>query len=1132
MTEAAIIDAVQRESALDISRSFCVQAPAGSGKTELLTQRLLKLLLVSDRPEDILAFTFTRKAAFEMRQRLLFSLRQENPDKLTELTNKLARQVLERDTAMQWHLLENPQRLQISTIDSFNVAICAQLPVVSGLGSRVEIVEDARLLYQDAIASLFKRLEGEDDSVTQALAVLLQHLDNNLGRAQELLSHLLQKRDQWLLHILRMQHRGNMQQELGKNLQLTVSEALQDAAEQLEPYTSELMALLQFAAENLQRDGNDSLSRFSFSADLPASSPEHCLAWQAIASFLLTNEGSLRKAKGITVKNGFPAKGSGKTSTEKQLFEERKSQFASLLDKLAEYPEIVAALQAILIMPALDYQQDEWQILESLSTVLLELVKELNISLQQQSQADYIHLSASALDALGHEESISDLALRMDYRIKHILVDEFQDTSQQQIELLKRLTRGWEKDDGRTLFIVGDGMQSCYGFRNADVGLFLRARDKGIGPVSLEKLQLQMNFRSHSGLVQEINHIFSASFPARDNISRGAVSYSASQAVRQADTAGLQLTYFIQSAEDKVTREQCAATEAETILQHIKQLPADSDCSVAILVRSRNYLQAIIPALRAAGVAWNAAGIDSLGSFAVIKDLLSLLQSLLNLADITALFALLRSPFVGLQLQDIHCLKMHADARELSLWEILQSYEETPGLSSDAQQRLQRCIPVLTEARQQRGWGPLRDWLENTWRLLGGPACLGRDYELLYVERFLALLEKEADGHEITDIHHLKKLCQETYLGSSHDKNTPLQIMTIHNAKGLEFDYVFIPGLDRTPPPDKKNLFLWQELASESSESRLILAPLNARGEEDNATYQYLANEASQRRELESTRLLYIAVTRAREKAFLYARLTRDEKNLFRAPPRSSLLGRIWPAISNNIQEEDCIVLSMGGNSQTPTDQSQGNFIQRLSNTWQMPEPETPAQAEIVEYSDHESYQHILDRKIGEIIHHCLLLKVEKNTDVLQSDLLPKYKRLWTRVLGPCCSDQNTLDKALARVIDNLQACMTHEKAAWLFDPSHTQSACELSLSDYRQGWRKEHVIDRTFVADDIRWIIDYKSSAPAAGQSLEQFVSQQAQRYSPQLKRYAGLFRDLENSEIKTALFFTSLPYWHEIEL
>ena len=312
MTEAAIIDAAQRESALDISRSFCVQAPAGSGKTELLTQRLLKLLLVSDRPEDILAFTFTRKAAFEMRQRLLFSLRQENPDKLTELTNKLARQVLERDTAMQWHLLENPQRLQISTIDSFNVAICAQLPVVSGLGSRVEIVEDARLLYQDAIASLFKRLEGEDDSVTQALAVLLQHLDNNLGRAQELLSHLLQKRDQWLLHILRMQHRGNMQQELGKNLQLTVSEALQDAAEQLEPYTSELMALLQFAAENLQRDGNDSLSRFSFSADLPASSPEHCLAWQAIASFLLTNEGSLRKAKGITVKNGFPAKGSGK----------------------------------------------------------------------------------------------------------------------------------------------------------------------------------------------------------------------------------------------------------------------------------------------------------------------------------------------------------------------------------------------------------------------------------------------------------------------------------------------------------------------------------------------------------------------------------------------------------------------------------------------------------------------------------------------------------------------------------------------------------------------------------------------------------------------------------------------------
>lgn len=134
MNDHSLIDQNERQQALDTSQSFCVQAPAGSGKTELLIQRFLKLLIKSEQPEDILAFTFTRKAAFEMRQRLLISLRQENTDKLTALTKELVKQVLARNLKCEWHLLENPQRLQIKTIDAFNASICAQLPIVSGLG--------------------------------------------------------------------------------------------------------------------------------------------------------------------------------------------------------------------------------------------------------------------------------------------------------------------------------------------------------------------------------------------------------------------------------------------------------------------------------------------------------------------------------------------------------------------------------------------------------------------------------------------------------------------------------------------------------------------------------------------------------------------------------------------------------------------------------------------------------------------------------------------------------------------------------------------------------------------------------------------------------------------------------------
>src|SRR5690606_390298 len=137
--------------------------------------------------------------------------------------------------------------------------------------------------------------------------------------------------------------------------------------------------------------------------------------------------------------------------------------------------------------------------------------------------------SLAALRALGGEGEPTDLALRLDYRIRHILVDEFQDTSSMQFHLIEKLVAGWEPGDGRTLFIVGDGMQSCYGFRNANVGLFLRARDQGIGPVRLQALKLRVNFRSDSSVVNWVNAVFSAAFPPVDDIARGGVCYSASE---------------------------------------------------------------------------------------------------------------------------------------------------------------------------------------------------------------------------------------------------------------------------------------------------------------------------------------------------------------------------------------------------------------------------------------------------------------------------------------------------------------------------------------------------------------------------------------------------------------------------
>ena len=135
-----ITDQEARREALNIKASHIVQAPAGSGKTELLIQRFLKLLGHVEKPERILAMTFTRKAAGEMKKRVLDALklaRNATPPKEAheKTTWEIARQALHHSEKQEWRILDNPQRLKIQTIDSFCASLVKQTPLLSGMGS-------------------------------------------------------------------------------------------------------------------------------------------------------------------------------------------------------------------------------------------------------------------------------------------------------------------------------------------------------------------------------------------------------------------------------------------------------------------------------------------------------------------------------------------------------------------------------------------------------------------------------------------------------------------------------------------------------------------------------------------------------------------------------------------------------------------------------------------------------------------------------------------------------------------------------------------------------------------------------------------------------------------------------------
>src|SRR5690606_2558755 len=120
------------------------------------------------------------------------------------------------------------------------------------------------------------------------------------------------------------------------------------------------------------------------------------------------------------------------------------------------------------------YTDDQQAVLRLLSEVLWLAAAQLNLRFTEVAEVDFTEISQRALQALGHADEPTDLLLALDTTVRHILVVEFQDTSQSQIDLLERLTSGWQADDGRTLFLVGDPMQSIYRFRKADVGCFLK----------------------------------------------------------------------------------------------------------------------------------------------------------------------------------------------------------------------------------------------------------------------------------------------------------------------------------------------------------------------------------------------------------------------------------------------------------------------------------------------------------------------------------------------------------------------------------------------------------------------------------------------------------------------------------
>jgi len=815
-------------------------------------------------------------------------------------------------------------------------------------------------------------------------------------------------------------------------------------------------------------------------------------------------------------------------------------------------------------LPPSSYDDGQWEMLEVLTRILPRAAAELNVIFQLNRKVDFVEVAQRALLALGDSEMPTDLALALDYKVRHLLIDEFQDTSISQFLMIEKLIAGWEEGDGRSLFVVGDPMQSIYRFREAEVGLFLQARQFGIGYIKLEPITLSSNFRSRLGIVNWVNQTFQQLVPACEDVAVGAVAYTPSFAVHEECHEQAVTVHPIFGNDRNL--------EAQRIIDVIEQArKKDPDGSIAILVRNRGHLGVIVEYLKSNRFCFHAVDIDSLKQKPVIQDLLMLARALLNPADQVAWFSVLRAPWCGLTLNDIQSLgssqitdvdNKKCDRRELTVWELIQDDSNWQALSEDGVIRLRRVQKVLINCMHNRFRKTLRAMVESVWQVLGGPACfMNESGEAVLsemsedAEKFFEYLEKSESAGKILNWEEFEDGLEKLYASPDLNSDGGLQIMTIHKSKGLEFDTVLLPGLGNGSRVKTRQLLQWMELPRNRSEKEmenlyelrretdLFLAPIQEVGKSEDRINQWISSFEKEKENYESDRLLYVAVTRARKSLHLFGHVdikNKDGETELRKPKMGSLLNRLWPVVGRKYAgvlpstDQQTVLKSKAGRNDLEFDQT----LKRLPSNWQIPDAPKPVMwssksdkvylQEAIEYS----WASEMARHIGVVVHRTLQQMAEEELNGWDVDRIHSMRHVFVKGLQINGFEGAGLmvNQAVDRINSALINTLANERGRWLLSKQN-EARNELRLTGVLHNKPINYVIDRTFCdANNCRWIIDYKTSSHE-GAGREAFLDRELERYCEQLNNYAEVFRKMDRRKIILGLYFPLLDGWREWE-
>ena len=1057
-------------------------------------------------------------------------------------------------------------------------------------------------LYRRAARQTLERIDGADATLSDSTAALLLWRDNNWQDMEDLLVTMLGERDRWMQGFV-LQREPDWE-ALRERLERPFTKAVQEALTELGGLFAQVPGALQEALElarfACEEPGAKSPQELAERAEVPSSPFASELEsardfFACLCNFLQTLNGTWRSEKGLNATLGFPATPRGRAG---------KARFSTLIASLSAIPGLESALAAVSTLPPARYTEDDWEIVRAIFNLLRHAAGELQVVFAEAGAVDFIEVAQIAQRVLKDADGQpSEAAFAVSDGIRHLLVDEFQDTSRRQHQLVAALIAAWPERIGRTCFVVGDPMQSIYFFRGADAELFPRARNYGLeipntDPLLFDFEPLSANFRTAPALVKRLNNVFEKTFASDDS---SGVTFSSAEPFPEDRPSHVQyfklrLNFVPQTARGKSTNpevaiEREAALAAQTaeivalIQSHLEPMRMARERAhgkekyrIAVLGRTRSALEPVAQALRDAAIPFRAVDLEKLAARPEVLDALALARALFNPQDRVAWLGVLRAPWCGLSLDDLHLLTSADDHKLLARTVPDLLAERLPLLSEEGRSvagRVRNVIDSVPAFRAAQPAASLGTWLEQIWLRLGGASCVDAttraNLDLLW-----SCLDRLPNGEQ--DL-------LGPALDAALDKLTALpdpeassdfgvQLMTIHKSKGLEFEVVIVPDLQAGSGSGGRKMLSWLErglaLPDDSGEvTEFLIGPLPPKGADRGKAKAWVDRVYREREEQEMRRILYVAATRAREELHLFARpvyKVESSGDFSLANPSSSLLATAWPALEDEVraqfeewkaarnasevqqgQEIESLAAAAESNllvmpspvkptllRRLPPDYQRGDSEQVVSLPKTRPEPvEKSLVSDAREYRLYTRHEGgLLSRALGTAVHALLedLARLRATNEWKSARvMLAQYEPRIAAQVRAIGIDQS---KAAAIAAEALQLALkaSHDPAAqWILSP-HAEAASEVRWTGVVAGSLRTVRVDRVFRAganffsegEDCWWIVDYKTAhaeTPDQDAALPEF----RRLFAPQLGAYAEVLRKMHGNDtlIRAGLYY-----------